>query len=177
MPDKERSDGGDKMIRRKDRREDIVPRSHWGPLWSNPITMLNDMDRLFDDFRTDWESLFVAPRTMHGEMIRQPLVDLSDEGEAFVVKAEVPGLKKEDLTIEVTEDGIEISGESSSEKEENEGGFLRKERHYTKFQRALPFPEKIVPDKADAELKDGLLTVKVQKAAQPEKKAKKIEVK
>ena len=165
------------MIRRKDRREDIVPRSYWGPLWSNPMTMLNDMDKLFDDFRTDWESMFVVPRTMQGELIRHPLVDISDEGNAFVVKAEVPGLRKEDINIEVTEDGIEISGESSSEKEEKEGGYVRKERHYARFQRSLPFPDKIVPDKADAQLKDGLLTVKVPKAAPPEKKSKKIDIK
>ncbi|UCE92050.1 MAG: Hsp20/alpha crystallin family protein [Methanobacteriota archaeon] len=165
------------MIRRKDKREDIVPRSYWGPLWSNPMTMLNDMDKLFDDFRTDWESLFVVPRTMQGELIRQPLVDITDEGDAFVVKAEVPGLKKDDLSIEVTEDAMEISGESSSEREEKEGGYVRKERHYSRFHRSLPLPDRIIPDKVDAQLKDGLLTVKVPKATPPEKKVKKVEVK
>ena len=176
---KERSERGEDVIRRKDRREDLVPRSYWGTLWSNPMAMLSDMDRVFDDFRSDWESLFVVPRTVQGDFIRQPLVDLTDEGDAFVVKAEVPGVKKDELSIEVTEDAIEISGESVSEKEEKdkEGGILRKERHYARFQRSLPFPEKIAPDQADAELKDGLLTVKVPKASPPDKKTKKVQVK
>lgn len=141
--------------------------------------MLNDMDRVFDDFKTDWETLFMAPRTPQGEAIRQPLVDISDEGDGFVLKAEVPGIDKDELTIEVTENAIEISGESSSEKEEKdkETGFVRRERHYARFHRSLPFPERIVPDKVDAQLKDGILTVKAPKAALPEKKTKKVQVK
>ncbi len=167
------------MIRRRERRDELAPRSRWGPLWSDPMTMLNDMDRIFDDFRTDWETLFVPPRNVRGTLIRQPLVDITDDGKAYVLKAEVPGLKKEDLSIEVTENAIEISGEASSEKEEeDEGtGFVRRERHYARFQRSLPFPEKIVADKVDAQLTDGVLTVRVPKAAPPEKKVKKVEVK
>ena len=167
------------MIRRRDRRNELAPRNPWGPLWSNPMTMLNDMDRLFDDFRTDWESMFLSPMTLHGEPVRQPLIDLVDEGKGFVLKAELPGIEKSDLNIEVTENAIEISGESSSEKEEkdNETGFVRRERHYARFHRSLPFPEAIVPDKVDAQLKDGVLTVKAPKAAPPEKKPKKVAVK
>jgi HSP20 family protein len=167
------------MIRRRERHDDLVPRNHWGPLWSNPVTMLNDMDRIFDEFRTDWESLFAVPRTSHGALVRQPLVDLSDEGKEYVVKAEVPGLQKDDLSIELTDAGIEISGETRSEKEESdeEKGYLRRERSYTKFHRTLPFPEKVLPDKADAALKDGILTVKVPKATPPEKKTRKLQVK
>jgi len=143
------------------------------------LTMLNDMDRIFDDFRTDWETLFVPPKTGQGALIRQPLVDITDDGESYVLKAEVPGIKKEELSIEVTENAIEISGEASSEKEEEdkETGFVRRERHYARFHRSLPFPEKIIPEKVDAQLDDGVLTVRVPKAAPPEKKTKKVEVK
>ncbi len=175
----ERSEGGEEMIRRRDRREDLVPKGYWGPLWSDPVTMLNDMDRIFDDFRTDWESLFAVPRAQRGSLVRQPLMDLSDKGKEYVVKAEVPGVGKDDLSIEVTDAGIEISGETSSEREQadEERGYVRRERSYARFHRTLPFPEKVVPDKADAELKDGVLTVKVPKAAPPEKKSKKLQVK
>jgi HSP20 family protein len=167
------------MIRRRDGREDLVPRSYWAPLWSNPESMLSDMDRIFDDFRADWESLFATPRSQHGTVVRQPLVDLSDNGKELVIKAEVPGIEKDDLSIEVTEEGIEISGESRSEKEEGdeETGYVRRERSYTRFHRTLPFPEKVVPDKADASLKDGVLTVMIPKAARSEKKTKKLQVK
>ena len=167
------------MIRRRDRRDELAPRNAFGPLWSNPMTMLNDMDKLFDDFRTDWESMFLAPRTLHGEPIRQPLVDLVEEEKEFVLRAEVPGIDKEGLNIEVTENGIEITGESTAERkeEDKETGYVRRERHYARFHRSLPFPEKIVPDEVDAELKDGVLTVKAPKAAPPEKKTKKVSVK
>ena len=167
------------MIRRRNRRDELAPRSSWGPLWSNPIAMLNDMDRLFDDFRSDWETMFMTPRTVHGEPTRQPLVDLVEDEGGFVLRAEVPGIDKDALNIEVTETGIEISGESSTQKEEEdkETGYVRRERHYARFHRSLPFPEKIVPDEVDAELKDGVLTVKAPKAAPPEKKTTKVSVK
>ena len=165
------------MIRRRDRGDDIVPRDYWGPMWSNPLTLLNDMDRMFDEFKSDWESTFAAPLSARGNLTRQPLLDLTDSGKEFVVKAEVPGIPKDQLNIEVTDEAIEISGESTTEKETEREGFVRRERRYTRFHRVLPLPEKIVPDKTDAELKDGLLTVKLPKAAPPEKKTKKISVK
>ncbi|MGQ9587597.1 MAG: Hsp20/alpha crystallin family protein [Thermoplasmata archaeon] len=167
------------MIRRKEKKEGIVPRDYWGPTWTNPMALLNDMDRLFEDFRSDWENAFMIPRAFTTDLVRQPLVDLSDNGKEYVVKAEVPGIKKEDLNIEVTENGIEISGETKVEEkeEDKDRGYLRKERRYAKFYRSLPLPDAVLTDKADAELKDGILTVKLPKAAPLEKKSKKISVK
>ncbi len=169
------------MIRRRERREGLVPRTtdYWGPQWTSPIALLNDMDRLFEGFRSDWENAFVAPRMFATEMTRQPLVDLADNGEEYVLKAEIPGLKKEDLSIEVTENGVEISGETKVEEkeEDKDRGYIRRERRYTKFYRSLPLPDAVLADKADAELKDGILTVKLPKAAPPEKKTKKVPVK
>lgn len=167
------------MIRRKEKREGIVPRDYWGPVWTNPMALLNDMDRIFEDFRSDWENAFLAPRAFTTDLVRQPLIDLADNGKEYVIKAEVPGLKREDLNIEVTENGIEISGETKVEEkeEDKERGYLRKERRYAKFYRSLPLPDAVLSEKADAELKDGILTVKLPKAAPPEKKSKKVSVK
>jgi len=143
------------------------------------MSLLNDMDRLFDEFRTDWENMFVAPRTSVPDLVRAPLVDLADNGKEYVVKAEVPGINKEDISIEVTENGLELSGETEKEdkEEDRERGYLRRERRYTKFYRSIPFPESVVSDRADAQLKDGLLVVRIPKAAPPEKQAKKVQVK
>ncbi len=167
------------MIRRKEKREGIVPRDYWGPTWTNPMALLSDMDRLFEDFRSDWENAFMIPRAFTTDLVRQPLIDLSDNGKEYVVKAEVPGIKKEDLNIEVTENGIEISGETKVEEkeEDKDRGYLRKERRYAKFFRSLPLPDAVLAEKADAELKDGILTVKLPKAAPPERKSKKVSVK
>lgn len=167
------------MIRRRERRDGLVPRDYWGSAWLNPMSILADMDRLFDEFRTEWENTFLTPRAFTSELIRQPLIDLADNGKEYVLKAEVPGINKEDLNIEVTENSIEISGETKTEEkeEDKEKGYLRRERRYAKFYRSLPLPEAVVADKAEAELKDGILTVKLPKAAPPEKKSKKVQVK
>jgi len=167
------------MIRRKDRKEGLVPRDYWGPNWMNPMAVMTDMDRLFEEFRNEWENTFLMPRTWATDLVRQPLIDLADNGREYVVKAELPGINKDDLNIEVTENGIEISGETKSEEkeEDKDRGYIRRERRYSKFYRSLPLPENILTDKAEADLKDGVLTVKLPKAAPLEKKAKKLPVK
>ncbi|MCU0859672.1 MAG: Hsp20/alpha crystallin family protein [Thermoplasmata archaeon] len=167
------------MIRRKEKREGIVPRAYVADEWASPLAMLNDMDRIFEDFRNEWESAFMVPRSFTSEATRQPLIDLTDAGKEYVVKAEMPGISKDGLDISVTEDGIEISGETTSEErhEDAEKGYIRRERHYSRFHRVLPLPDKVVADKAEAELKDGVLTVKLPKAAPPEKKTRKVQVK
>jgi HSP20 family protein len=141
--------------------------------------MLNDMDRIFDDFRSEWESLLLAPRSPSMGMVRQPLVDLADNGKEYLVKAEIPGIGKDDLKIEVSEDTLDISGETRTEEEEEdaETGYLRRERRYSSFHRSIPLPENVMTDKVEADLKDGVLTVKLPKAAPPEKKTKKVAVK
>jgi len=167
------------MIRRRDRKQGMVPRDYLGSTWASPLTMLSDMDRVFDDFRSEWENLVFAPRSLATEMVRQPLVDLADNGKEYLVKAEIPGIKKEDLKIEVTQDNLEISGETDVEEkeEDKESGYIRRERRYSRFYRTLPLPENVLTDKVEAELKDGVLTVKLPKAAPPEKKTKKVPVK
>jgi HSP20 family protein len=166
------------MIRRRDRKEGLVPREYWGNTWVNPMSLMTDMDRLFEDFKSDWENAFLVPRAFATDLTRQPLVDLADNGMEYVVKAEVPGLKKEDLNIEITENGIEISGETKMEQkeEDKDKGYLRRERRYASFYRSLPLPDAVLSDKAVAELKDGILTVTLPKDAPPEKKSKKVQV-
>lgn len=167
------------MIRRREKKEGMVPRDYWGQAWTSPWTMLNDMDRVFDDFRSEWESLFRAPTAQEALAVRQPLIDLADNGKEYLVKAEIPGISKDDLKIEVTQDSLEISGETSVEEkeEDEESGYIRRERRYSRFFRNLPLPENVLTDKVEAELKDGILTVTLPKAAPPEKKSKKVPVK
>ena len=167
------------MIRRREKKEGLVPRGYWESTLANPLAVMSDMDRIFDDFRSEWESLFLPSRSFALDLTRAPLVDLADNGAEYVVKAEVPGLNRDDLNIEVTENSVEISGETKSEeKEEDQSkGYIRRERRYSSFYRSIPLPENVLTDKVDAELKDGVLTVKLPKAAPPEKKTKKVKVK
>jgi HSP20 family protein len=164
------------MIRRKDKKSEIVPKEYWAPT-SNPMALLHDMDRLFDEFRTEWESAFLPSIRLPADIIRKPLLDLADNGKEYVVTAELPGITKDDLKVEVTENSIEISSEKKTEEREEKEGYIRRERHYSNFYRAIPLPDDIIPGKADAELKEGILTVKLPKAKPEDKKTRKLSVK
>jgi len=89
------------------------------------------------------------------------LADLLDEGREFVVKAELPGVSKEDLDIRVTEDGIELEAQTHVETEAREKEYYYRERADRAFHRALSFPDTVVPGEARATLKDGVLEVRV----------------
>lgn len=165
------------MTRRKNREDALVPRRYWEDLWQvSPRSMLSEMDRPFESFRREFEDSFGITGGWLTEGIRQPVVDLVDNEKEFVVRAELPGIDKEDLSIEIADNVVEIKGERKEEAEQKERGFLRKERHYSKFVRRLPLPEEVEADKADAELKDGVLTLKLPKVAPVERPTKKVKI-
>lgn len=136
-----------------------------------PFAWFDEMDRWFDDFRQDFESRLwgssgfpaLGSRTRSGSQLRTPLVDLADTGREFVVQAEVPGAAKEDLEVSVTPDAIELRAESNRERDETEKDYRYRERIYSAFHRTLAFPDEVLPDKAQATLKDGVLEVRVPK--------------
>ncbi|HEU4685261.1 MAG TPA: Hsp20/alpha crystallin family protein [Nitrospira sp.] len=104
-----------------------------------------------------------------------PLVDITEDDKEYVVKAEVPEIKKEDIKIKVHEDVLTISGERKSEKEEKGKKYHRVERAYGSFLRSFTLPEDADGSKISAEYKDGILTIHLPKSEKP--KAKTIEVK
>ncbi len=126
-----------------------------------------EMDRWFDSLREEFEQKFwgpVTPFVREGVLAsRQPLVDLSDNGREFVLTAELPGVKKEDLNLQVTPEGIEIGAETRGEKEESGKDYAYRERSYASFRRVLPFPEEVLPDQVEAKLTDGVLEVRLPK--------------
>ena len=102
-------------------------------------------------------------------------VDVTDEKEAYVIFATVPGLKAEDLDIEIIENTVDIRGEFKYEDEEI--NFLRKERPQGSFRRFLRFGTKLEVDKADAKLDNGVLTLRLPKVAEAQPKSIKIKTK
>ncbi len=93
-----------------------------------------------------------------------PLTDISEDNENFYLKADLPGIKKEDVKISYTDGTICISGERSQEKETKEKKFHRIERLYGKYYRSFNVPTEIKKDKIKAEFKDGQLTITIPKA-------------
>jgi HSP20 family protein len=105
----------------------------------------------------------------------RPVVDTYEKDDAIVIKAELPGVSKENISVDVNNHVLSIRGERKNEKDVNEDNYFRRERFYGKFQRAFTLPDNVDPEKIDANYKDGILEVKVPKTEQS--KGKKIEIK
>ncbi len=104
-----------------------------------------------------------------------PLVDVIEDEKEYLVKAELPDIKKEDVKITVQDDVLTISGERTQEKEEKGKRFHRIERAYGSFSRSFTLPEDADPAKVAADFKNGMLTVHITKSERA--KPKSIEVK
>src|SRR5690606_16705057 len=112
--------------------------------------------------REEMDRLFELP---FGDFVEQrlfnewaPAVDLYEEKDRFIVKAELPGMEKKDIDVSLDEGALTISGERRYE-ERKEGTTHRTERFYGKFQRTVTLPTKVDADKVKASYKDGVLTI------------------
>jgi HSP20 family protein len=147
----------------------------------SPFAWFEDVERWFDSFRRNFEERFwsgpLARRNESALQVREPLVDLIDKGSEFVVRAELPGVSKEDVDLTVTSDRIEIRARAERSREEKDEDYFYRERTYQALQRVLAFPEEVKADLASATLKDGIVAVRVpKKEPTPEKKPVKVPV-
>src|SRR3972149_2990393 len=114
------------------------------------VHVLTTFDDLMDNFRRNfiesiafpWEWVSLEP----GVPIREATVDLVDEGNKFVVHAELPGVAKDKIDVALTKDGIEISAETDVEKEDKGKNFVVRERVYSHVYKQLSFPEEVIPE-------------------------------
>jgi HSP20 family protein len=147
-----------------------------------------DMDRLFGDYG----GLGLLPglgagRGSHGGLSSflsgvesprwVPTVDVFQRGDDLVVHAELPGIKRNDINVEVNDGRLTLSGQREQHSEEDRGDSYRSERTFGSFYRAIPLPEEADADHAQARFEDGVLeiTIPIPKRVQP--KARKVEVK
>lgn len=151
--------------------------SRWEPSarW-NPWRELEDMEKRLS---TIFGRTPVATSGEKKEAIAvaewSPLVDISEDDKEYVVKAELPEMKKEEIKISVHDDVLSITGERKYEKEEKGKKYHRVERSYGSFMRSFTLPEDADGSKVHAEYKDGVLTVSLPKSEKA--KPKSIEVK
>jgi HSP20 family protein len=103
-----------------------------------------------------------------------PAVDVFEKEDKFVVKAELPGMKEEDIHVSVVGDTLSIKGEKKTETEVKEEDYYRSERSYGSFYRSIPLPSNVDADKIKASFEDGVLEVALPKSAKV--KPKKIAV-
>jgi len=106
-----------------------------------------------------------------------PAVNTREADDAYYVEVDLPGVKKEDLSIDVNDNVLTISGERKVEEERQEDEFYRVESFYGTFERSFTLPEDVEVDGIEAEARDGVLTVRIPKAQIVEKAPKKIEIK
>ena len=103
-----------------------------------------------------------------------PVLDVREDADNFAISAELPGLKRNDISVSLQDGALVISGERTVEKVEEGVEIHRQERFYGKFQRALTLPTPVAADKIKAQYKDGVLTVTLPKAE--EAKPKQIDI-
>ncbi|HEY9642240.1 MAG TPA: Hsp20/alpha crystallin family protein [Coleofasciculaceae cyanobacterium] len=105
-----------------------------------------------------------------------PSAEMEETQDAVHLKLEIPGLEAKDLHVEVTEDAVAVSGERKSETKTEDKGYVRSEFCYGKFERVIPLPAQVQNDKAQAQYKNGILSLTLPKAAGESKKSVKVNV-
>ena len=143
----------------------------WRPM-RDFMTVQDEMNRMFDQFfaREPWggdESMSKAEWS--------PTVDISENKDEYLVSAELPGMKKEDVQITYANNILKIEGERQKEEEKQDTNYHRVERLYGKFCRTFQVPTQIQADKIAADFKNGILTVHLPKAE--EAKPKEVQIK
>ena len=109
--------------------------------------------RLFEDFGLSEGRGFGGPTSW------SPAVEVFERDNNMVVRAELPGLSKDDIKVEMTDEGLVIQGERKREQEEEREGWYRSERSYGQFRRLIPMPEGVNAEQAKARFENGVLEV------------------
>jgi HSP20 family protein len=151
----------------------------------NPLSLVrrftNDMERLFEDFEGYRFPLFFGkdfdPFPMELEKIEWlPPVEVLKKDGHLLVRADLPGMTKDDVKVELTNDMLMLSGERKQEKEEKHEGFYRSERSYGNFYRQIPLPEGVKTENAHAVFHNGVLEITMP-APKTEPRTRKLEIK
>src|SRR5687767_10709176 len=139
----------------------------WEPL-RELGTLQTEMNRLFN-------TVFDSPGGNGGTMRRwMPAMDLLEDGDDFVLRADLPGMSEEDVNIELEDSTLTLSGERKAEHTSEEGGYYRVERASGAFSRSLTLPKGVDPEAVSARFDRGVLEVRIPKPA--ERKPRKIAI-
>ena len=152
----------------------------------SPFRMLerftDEMDRVFDDFGLGrgW----LAPRLGY-DWLRSPLqrvegwlpdIEMLQRNNELVIRADLPGLAKDDVKVEITENAVTIQGERRREHKEEKAGVYRSERSYGSFSRVVALPEGAITDQAKANFKDGVLEITMPAPPETVTRGRKLEI-
>ena len=149
-------------------------RPPWGLMPWRPLREMEEMERRFEDIfgrsliPALWRRLQPEGRAW------APAIEVFEKEDRYVVKAELPGTKQEDIDVSITGDTLTIKGEKKAEVEVKEENYICRESSYGSFHRSISLPSNIDPQRIDANFEDGVLEISLPKAV--EVKAKKVSV-
>ena len=132
--------------------------------WTLRKSLMNSpsyLDQIFSDFGMDFRS---------SDAVWSPAVDISESEKGYEVKAELPGMKKDEIKISFKDDVLTLSGERKDEKEEKGKNFHRIERSYGQFERCFHLPKNVKASDIKADYKDGILAVNIPKSEEAKPK-------
>lgn len=149
----------------------LIPRKHQGirDPFMDLLDLQSHMNDLFDISLSRWPAV-------NGKERPSLALDIYDGKDHFTVKADIPGMKKEDIEISIQEGVLTIRGEKKEETEKNEKGVLRTERFYGMFERSVALPSVVDEAKVKASYKDGVLELVIPKKEESKPKQIKIDV-
>ena len=159
--------------------------SNGGSPFSLMQRMADDMDQLFEQFgfggmglgRGSMSGTDLWSSTSGDRSLWSPQIETFRRGDQIVIRADVPGVKKDDIHVNVENDMLTISGERHDEHEDQREGYYRSERSYGQFYRAVPLPEGVDAEQCNASFKDGVLEVTLPAPRENSQGAKRIPVK
>ena len=135
-----------------------------------------EMDRLFEDFGVGGGWLAPVFKGQFGDGLWSPQIEMLERNGELVVRADLPGLTKDDVKVELTDNAITIEGERKGEHEEKGEGYYRSERSYGKFYRRLPVPDGVNVNQANATFNNGVLEIAMPAPKHVEQKARRLEI-
>lgn len=139
----------------------------------------DEIDNVFDNFGIGrgW----LLPRSTRAAStpadIWVPQVEVTQQGNELVVRADLPGMKKDDIQVDITDDEVTLSGERRREEETEKGGLYRSERSYGFFTRSIRLPEGAMTDQAKAAFKDGVLEIRMPAPPEQVTRGRRLEIK
>jgi len=143
--------------------------TRWGP-FAEMTDLRREMDHIFGEFFGRTPSSMAATEAMWS-----PLVDIHETKDSFLLMAELPGVKQEDVEVSVEGDTLTLKGERKREAEVKEDQYHRIERSYGRFERSILLPSVVDPNRVKATYRDGVLEVQLPKKEEAKPKAVKIE--
>jgi HSP20 family protein len=145
---------------------------------ATPFRMLerfaDEMDRMFDEL--GFGHAFSRRSEIDENFMWAPRIDVTQRNNELVIRADLPGLKKDDVKVDVTDDAVTIQGERHRERDDEQGGIYRSERSYGSFYRAIPLPEGAMADQAKASFNNGVLEITMPAPPEQVSKGRRLEI-